>query len=169
MKCEKGDACRYAHCKEEIAYHPSRYKSAPCSYPLNSQGVCTRFGAHCAFAHSEIEPCRKPILLKQGMPHKQMGDDFDFRHSSGTGSPVSIRSEDVEYASLFSPSDHSIILLSDFTTPIDELPSDRNFYLYQYKTQPCHEPNCIKESCVNYHCNQNKQQIYYSHIKYKSL
>ena len=69
MKCDKGDACRYSHCKEEIAYHPSRYKTQPCSYPARPDGVCTRFGAHCAYAHGE-EELRKPIVLKQGMPHK---------------------------------------------------------------------------------------------------
>lgn len=35
------------NCKEEIAYHPSRYKTAACSYPLRSDGSCSRFGLHC--------------------------------------------------------------------------------------------------------------------------
>ena len=49
MRCEKGEGCRYAHNKEEIAYHPSRYKSQRCSYPLRADGSCSRFGLHCAF------------------------------------------------------------------------------------------------------------------------
>ena len=64
MRCEKGEACRYAHCKEEIAYHPSRFKSAQCSYPLRADGSCSRFGLHCAFSHGEAD-MRKAIVLKQ--------------------------------------------------------------------------------------------------------
>lgn len=47
QKCDKGEGCRYAHCKEEIAYHPSRYKTQQCSYPLRADGSCSRFGMHC--------------------------------------------------------------------------------------------------------------------------
>jgi hypothetical protein len=47
VKCEKGDACRYAHNKEEIAYHPSRFKTQLCSYVARADGVCSRFGIHC--------------------------------------------------------------------------------------------------------------------------
>jgi len=59
------------NCKEEIAYHPSRFKSQACSYPLRADGSCSRFGKHCAFSHSHVDDDqRKPIVLKQGMPHK---------------------------------------------------------------------------------------------------
>lgn len=57
------------NCKEEIAYHPSRYKTQRCSYPLRADGSCSRFGLHCAFSHGDND-VRKPIVLKQGMPHK---------------------------------------------------------------------------------------------------
>lgn len=57
------------NCKEEIAYHPSRFKTQQCSYPLRADGSCSRFGQHCAFSHG-IDDVRKPIVLKQGMPHK---------------------------------------------------------------------------------------------------
>ena len=82
VKCDKGDSCRYSHNKEEIAYHPSRYKTQLCSYPARPDGVCTRFGLHCAYAHGE-DDIRRPILLKQGMPHRLLNDDGN-SHNNGS-------------------------------------------------------------------------------------
>jgi hypothetical protein len=75
QKCEKGDSCRYAHNKEEIAYHPSRYKTQACAYPTDASGVCIRFGMHCAFAHGD-DDLRKPIVLQQGLPHMLIDDGY---------------------------------------------------------------------------------------------
>jgi len=47
--CPYGDACVFAHSREEISYHPSKYKTRRC----NGRGC--RGEAICCFAHSEAE------------------------------------------------------------------------------------------------------------------
>ena len=86
--------CRSSHNKDEIAYHPSRHKvewlpeiaasilwstltrfcvimsgnkTVLCSFPARPDGMCTRFGIHCAYAHGE-DDIRRPMVLNQGRP-----------------------------------------------------------------------------------------------------
>lgn len=47
--CPSGDACVFAHSREEISYHPAKYKTRRC----NGRGC--RGEAICCFAHSEAE------------------------------------------------------------------------------------------------------------------
>eukprot|EP00419_Tripos_fusus_P038048 CAMPEP_0172770864 /NCGR_PEP_ID=MMETSP1074-20121228/189517_1 /TAXON_ID=2916 /ORGANISM="Ceratium fusus, Strain PA161109" /LENGTH=72 /DNA_ID=CAMNT_0013606701 /DNA_START=246 /DNA_END=460 /DNA_ORIENTATION=- len=47
--CPNGDACVFAHSREEISYHPAKYKTRRC----NGRGC--RGEAICCFAHSEAE------------------------------------------------------------------------------------------------------------------
>ena len=171
IKCEKGDACRYSHNKEEIAYHPSRYKTQPCSYPARADGICTRFGLHCAYAHGE-DDIRRPILLKQGMPHRLLTDDSNngvspsvnnafaltgaiplfpstsagelhSRRGSLTGDEMELFHLSSSEASGYSLSSNGTAYLDpdEFMTPKDSLMTDRSFYLYQYKVRPCTDPS----------------------------
>jgi len=47
--CPSGDACVFSHSREEISYHPAKYKTRRC----NGRGC--RGEAICCFAHSEAE------------------------------------------------------------------------------------------------------------------
>ena len=144
-------------------------QTAPCSYPARPDGVCTRFGLHCAYAHGE-DDIRRPIVLKQGMPHKLLLDDPNnaaiialnqaahLYPSVSAGEPPfshpqsrrgSINGEDTEYGQ-FASADASapsfgavpaqLLDPDDFMTPRDALMADRSFYLYQYKVRPCSDP-----------------------------
>jgi L,D-peptidoglycan transpeptidase YkuD (ErfK/YbiS/YcfS/YnhG family) len=47
--CSAGDACPFAHGREEVSYHPSKYKTRPCNgHDCRGEGAC-------CFAHSEQE------------------------------------------------------------------------------------------------------------------
>jgi len=56
--CPKRDECKYAHSKEEVLYHPLRYKTIECKrFNMNSQdgrGECQNF--QCAFYHDDPSP-----------------------------------------------------------------------------------------------------------------
>ena len=57
-KCKQGFSCTKVSCSkshndDEVKYHPTVYKTKPCIYPLTDSHVCSNFGLHCPFAHSE--------------------------------------------------------------------------------------------------------------------
>ena len=177
VKCEKGDACRYSHNKEEIAYHPSRYKTQPCSYPARADGVCTRFGIHCAYAHGE-DDIRKPIVLKQGMPHKlvQSNEPHDSLQLIGAGplTPsvsaseaaahmsrrLSLNGLDDDFPTAAEAAGDSYVNADDFMTPKDCLVSDRAFFLYNYAIKPCTDASsvCTNGTCPNYHYDNKRRR-----------
>eukprot|EP00439_Symbiodinium_sp_Y106_P075363 s1385_g14.t3 len=47
--CMAGDACTFAHGREEVSYHPAKYKTRPCN------GTDCRGEGACCFAHDETE------------------------------------------------------------------------------------------------------------------
>ena len=177
IKCEKGDACRYSHNKEEIAYHPSRYKTQPCSYPARADGVCTRFGIHCAYAHGE-DDIRKPIVLKQGMPHKLVQSNeshYDSLQLVGAGllmpsvsageaaqmsRRMSLNGLEDDFPTTAETAGDSYFSPDDYITPKDCLASDRAFFLYNYATKPCTESSsaCANNMCANYHYDNKRRR-----------
>jgi len=47
--CPNGNACLFAHGRDEVSYHPAKYKTRPCNgHECRGEGVC-------CFAHSEAE------------------------------------------------------------------------------------------------------------------
>lgn len=44
----------------ERKYHPRYYKTALCVHPTDARGLCSKNGAHCAFAHS-TQDLRQPL------------------------------------------------------------------------------------------------------------
>lgn len=52
-RCGLGDKCRFTHTKEELSYHPLVYKTTKCKHPLSASGVCSHWGTHCSFYHSD--------------------------------------------------------------------------------------------------------------------
>jgi len=57
-RCELGFACPYAHGSKEQLYHPSYYKTHPCT-DLTTHGFCPR-GQGCAFYHHDYD--RRDVL-----------------------------------------------------------------------------------------------------------
>ena len=51
--CPQGVHCRFAHCTEEVIYHPSKYKTQLCPHRLDEEGKCGGYGMHCAKAHGQ--------------------------------------------------------------------------------------------------------------------
>ena len=51
--CPQGVHCRFAHCTEEVIYHPSKYKTQLCPHRLDDEGRCSGYGMHCAKAHGQ--------------------------------------------------------------------------------------------------------------------
>lgn len=76
-ECPQSIHCRFAHCTEEVIYHPSKFKTQRCSSEAKG-GVCEVYGRHCAKAHSD-EDLRAPVYETMDNPacvHLTM-DEFD--------------------------------------------------------------------------------------------
>uniref|UniRef100_A0A158R621 RING finger protein unkempt n=1 Tax=Syphacia muris TaxID=451379 RepID=A0A158R621_9BILA len=61
--CPDGDSCKFLHRVAgdvERRYHPRYYKTALCVHPTDPRGLCSKNGAHCAFAHSDKD-LRQPL------------------------------------------------------------------------------------------------------------
>ena len=54
-ECPQGVHCRFAHCTEEVIYHPSKYKTQLCQHRTDEDGACLGYGLHCAKAHSQSD------------------------------------------------------------------------------------------------------------------
>jgi len=50
-ECPQGVHCRFSHVTEEVIYHASKFKTQQCSHPIDKEGRCAGYGAHCAKAH----------------------------------------------------------------------------------------------------------------------
>jgi hypothetical protein len=73
--CPQGVHCRFSHTTEEMIYHPSKYKTKMCTYPLGPHGGCIAYGMHCAKAHHPSD-LRAAVYEPPG--HRaQMGFTFD--------------------------------------------------------------------------------------------
>ncbi|KOB69900.1 putative unkempt [Operophtera brumata] len=62
--CEDGDECPYLHRTAgdtERRYHLRYYKTCMCVHDTDARGLCTKNGAHCAFAHGGPD-LRPPVL-----------------------------------------------------------------------------------------------------------
>lgn len=50
--CNKENSCEFAHTKQEIRYHPHKFKTRFCSHPIvPATGFCSKYGVHCHYAH----------------------------------------------------------------------------------------------------------------------
>eukprot|EP00808_Paulinella_micropora_P005242 g4755.t1 len=102
-ECPQGLHCRFAHCTEEVIYHPSKYKTQMCTHQLDAAGHCSGYGCHCAKAHGENDR-RNPVFegtLEESLTQTS-GEDY-----------------------------------SDFVIPEADRESERQYYMFHYKTQKC--------------------------------
>lgn len=53
--CPQSVHCRFAHCTEEVIYHPSKYKTQLCPHRVDEEGRCSGYGPHCAKAHGQAD------------------------------------------------------------------------------------------------------------------
>lgn len=69
-ECPKGLMCDKAHSKEEMIYHPNRYKCKVCPSVLSQSGACD-FGDVCPHLHPEdkAQPPKKPSEVAVGARH----------------------------------------------------------------------------------------------------
>lgn len=82
--CPSGDVCIFAHSREEISYHPAKYKTRRC----NGRGC--RGEAICCFAHSESElrvwaPERYSYWAFMSSSTQAQGTDADVVLADGSG------------------------------------------------------------------------------------
>jgi len=61
QECPQGVHCRFSHVTEEVIYHASKFKTQLCSHPLDKEGRCSGYGAHCAKAHGQSD-LRQPLF-----------------------------------------------------------------------------------------------------------
>eukprot|EP00457_Paulinella_chromatophora_P000161 gb/GEZN01000161.1/.p1 GENE.gb/GEZN01000161.1/~~gb/GEZN01000161.1/.p1 ORF type:complete len:1189 (+),score=109.77 gb/GEZN01000161.1/:34-3600(+) len=79
-ECPQGLHCRFAHCTEEVIYHPSKYKTQMCTHQLDAAGHCSGYGCHCAKAHGENDR-RNPVFegtLEESLTQTSLEDYSDF-------------------------------------------------------------------------------------------
>jgi hypothetical protein len=67
--CPNPMSCQWCLGKDELIYHPLIFKTKMCDGCLDDKGYCSKYGRHCAKAHSE-DDLRKPIRA-QNMPNNQ--------------------------------------------------------------------------------------------------
>jgi hypothetical protein len=75
--CVQGPFCRFAHCREEVIYHPSKYKTEFCVAQTTSDNMCMQYGSFCTKAHG---PRRNPVFES-----KQEGLIPYFQNPQGRG------------------------------------------------------------------------------------
>uniref|UniRef100_A0A915C9Z0 C3H1-type domain-containing protein n=3 Tax=Parascaris univalens TaxID=6257 RepID=A0A915C9Z0_PARUN len=74
--CPDGDSCAFLHRVAgdvERKYHLRYYKTALCVHPTDARGICTKNGAHCAFAHS-AQDLRQPLYDAQEVQNGSLLD-----------------------------------------------------------------------------------------------
>ncbi|VDK45881.1 unnamed protein product [Anisakis simplex] len=74
--CPDGDSCAFLHRVAgdvERKYHLRYYKTALCVHSTDARGICTKNGAHCAFAHS-AQDLRQPLYDAQEVQNGSLLD-----------------------------------------------------------------------------------------------
>ncbi|CAG7819741.1 unnamed protein product [Allacma fusca] len=149
--CPDGDDCVYLHRTAgdtERRYHLRYFKTCMCVYETDNRGFCTKNGAHCAFAHGELDK-RPPV--------------FDIRELQLMQS----QQENAEEPVLNGPNqlDKERSMMVD-----DPKWQDANYVLINYKTEPCKRPPrlCQKGyACPQYHNIRDRRRSPKKH-KYRS-
>uniref|UniRef100_A0A2A4JL62 RING-type E3 ubiquitin transferase n=1 Tax=Heliothis virescens TaxID=7102 RepID=A0A2A4JL62_HELVI len=144
--CEDGDECPYLHRTAgdtERRYHLRYYKTCMCVHDTDARGLCTKNGAHCAFAHGAPD-LRPPVLDMRELQALDNPDAAD----ADAAAPNALdreRNQQIE----------------------DPKWQDTNYVLSSYKTEPCKRPPRLCRqgyACPQYHNSKDKRR---SPRKYK--
>ncbi|KAJ2939190.1 hypothetical protein O0L34_g8504 [Tuta absoluta] len=144
--CEDGDECPYLHRTAgdtERRYHLRYYKTCMCVHDTDARGLCTKNGAHCAFAHGAPD-LRPPVLDVRELQALENPDAAD----GDTAAPNAL--------------DRERNLMNE-----DPKWQDTNYVLSSYKTEPCKRPPRLCRqgyACPQYHNSKDKRR---SPRKYK--
>ncbi|XP_063824735.1 RING finger protein unkempt [Ostrinia nubilalis] len=144
--CEDGDECPYLHRTAgdtERRYHLRYYKTCMCVHDTDARGLCTKNGAHCAFAHGA--PDLRPAVL-------------DMRELQALENPDAADGDTAAPNAL----DRERNLMNE-----DPKWQDTNYVLSSYKTEPCKRPPRLCRqgyACPQYHNSKDKRR---SPRKYK--
>ncbi|XP_037964626.2 RING finger protein unkempt [Plutella xylostella] len=143
--CEDGDECPYLHRTAgdtERRYHLRYYKTCMCVHDTDARGLCTKNGAHCAFAHGAPD-LRPPVLDVRELQALENPDPND-----ADAAPNAL--------------DRERNLMNE-----DPKWQDTNYVLSSYKTEPCKRPPRLCRqgyACPQYHNSKDKRR---SPRKYK--
>ncbi|CAG5051743.1 unnamed protein product [Parnassius apollo] len=144
--CEDGDECPYLHRTAgdtERRYHLRYYKTCMCVHDTDARGLCTKNGAHCAFAHGAPD-LRPPVLDVRELQALENPDgaDGDAAAPNALDRERNLMNEDPKW-------------------------QDTNYVLSSYKTEPCKRPPRLCRqgyACPQYHNSKDKRR---SPRKYK--
>ncbi|XP_026490804.1 putative E3 ubiquitin-protein ligase UNKL isoform X1 [Vanessa tameamea] len=144
--CEDGDECPYLHRTAgdtERRYHLRYYKTCMCVHDTDARGLCTKNGAHCAFAHGAPD-LRPPVLDMRELQALENpdGTDGDAAAPNALDRERNVMNEDPKW-------------------------QDTNYVLSSYKTEPCKRPPRLCRqgyACPQYHNSKDKRR---SPRKYK--
>ncbi|KAH9628621.1 hypothetical protein HF086_007826 [Spodoptera exigua] len=144
--CEDGDECPYLHRTAgdtERRYHLRYYKTCMCVHDTDARGLCTKNGAHCAFAHGAPD-LRPPVLDMRELQALDNPDstDADAAAPNALDRERNLQTEDPKW-------------------------QDTNYVLSSYKTEPCKRPPRLCRqgyACPQYHNSKDKRR---SPRKYK--
>ncbi|KAL4719678.1 hypothetical protein ACJJTC_002999 [Scirpophaga incertulas] len=144
--CEDGDECPYLHRTAgdtERRYHLRYYKTCMCVHDTDARGLCTKNGAHCAFAHGAPD-LRPPVLDMRELQALENPDitDGDAAAPNALDRERNLMNEDPKW-------------------------QDTNYVLSSYKTEPCKRPPRLCRqgyACPQYHNSKDKRR---SPRKYK--
>ncbi|XP_047995161.1 RING finger protein unkempt [Leguminivora glycinivorella] len=144
--CEDGDECPYLHRTAgdtERRYHLRYYKTCMCVHDTDARGLCTKNGAHCAFAHGAPD-LRPPVLDVRELQAMENPDqaDGDAAAPNALDRERNLMNEDPKW-------------------------QDTNYVLSSYKTEPCKRPPRLCRqgyACPQYHNSKDKRR---SPRKYK--
>ncbi|KPJ02599.1 RING finger protein unkempt [Papilio xuthus] len=144
--CEDGDECPYLHRTAgdtERRYHLRYYKTCMCVHDTDARGLCTKNGAHCAFAHGapDLRPPVLDVRELQALENPE-GADGDAAAPNALDRERNLMNEDPKW-------------------------QDTNYVLSSYKTEPCKRPPRLCRqgyACPQYHNSKDKRR---SPRKYK--
>ncbi|XP_053607396.1 putative E3 ubiquitin-protein ligase UNKL [Plodia interpunctella] len=144
--CEDGDDCPYLHRTAgdtERRYHLRYYKTCMCVHDTDARGLCTKNGAHCAFAHGAPD-LRPPVLDVRELQALENPDgaDGDCAAPNALDKERNLMNEDPKW-------------------------QDTTYVLSSYKTEPCKRPPRLCRqgyACPQYHNSKDKRR---SPRKYK--
>ncbi|XP_041977966.1 RING finger protein unkempt isoform X2 [Aricia agestis] len=138
--CEDGDECPYLHRTAgdtERRYHLRYYKTCMCVHDTDARGLCTKNGAHCAFAHGAPD-LRPPVLDMRELQSLENpdGTDGDAAAPNALDRERNLMNEDPKW-------------------------QDTNYVLSSYKTEPCKRPPRLCRqgyACPQYHNSKDKRR-----------
>ncbi|XP_067935180.1 RING finger protein unkempt-like [Watersipora subatra] len=140
--CPNGDECSLLHRNSgdtERRYHVRYYKTASCVHETDSKGVCTKNGAHCAFAHG-TQDLRSPTYDLREVHAMERGEG-PLEGSASHEMSTSMEKERI---------------LND-----DPKWNDSQYVLANYKTEPCKRPPRLCRqgyACPQFHNSKDRRR-----------